>query len=210
MAKLARRVKRSGAARADTSKGGVVARAYTSPTLVLLAMDWPDGAKFDDFLGFAILRAPGFNPGEKDGFLFNKISFTPPTERQQPLPSNLAPFQKFMWWDAGINDARSRQDIQIHDHAGSRHRAERPQALTQAAATIKVTAAERRGGRHLDLVQSRRGELAGLHARIPRSQEEDRRRDEVARQRPAERFPRILPGANAIDGAIYHLTDKNG
>ena len=91
MAKLARRVKRSGAARADTSKGGVVARAYTSPTLVLLAMDWPDGAKFDDFLGFSILRAPGFNPGEKDGFLFNKISFTRADQRQsaaaqQPRP----------------------------------------------------------------------------------------------------------------------------
>ena len=103
MAKKARGAKK-GAAKAVASKGGVIARAYTSPTLVLLAMDWPDGAKFDDFLGFSILRAPGFHPGEKDGFLFNKISFSPPTDKSQPLPSNLAPFQKFMWWDAGIND----------------------------------------------------------------------------------------------------------
>ena len=103
MAKKARGAKK-GAAKVVASKGGVIARAYTSPTLVLLAMDWPDGAKFDDFLGFSILRAPGFHPGEKDGFLFNKISFSPPTDKSQPLPSNLAPFQKFMWWDAGIND----------------------------------------------------------------------------------------------------------
>jgi len=76
-----------------------------TPTLVLLAMDWPDGASFSDFLGFAILRSPGFHPGEKDGFLHNKISFTPPVPNAQSLPSNLAPFQKFLWWDAGIQDS---------------------------------------------------------------------------------------------------------
>ena len=32
----------------------VNARAYLSPTLVLLAMDWPDGETRHDFLGFAI------------------------------------------------------------------------------------------------------------------------------------------------------------
>jgi len=29
-------------------------RSYLSPTLVLLAFDWPDGAFREDFLGFAI------------------------------------------------------------------------------------------------------------------------------------------------------------
>src|SRR5215831_15140061 len=93
---------------ATTTRAGnspVKAKAYTSPTLVLLAMDWPNGSSFEDFLGFAILRSPGFHPGEKDGFLFNKISFSAPTKDSQPLPSNLAPFQKFLWWDAGINDS---------------------------------------------------------------------------------------------------------
>ena len=66
--------------------GTVKARAYTSPTLVLLAMDWPHGAAFVDFLGFAILRSPGFHPGEKDAFLFNKISFSAPTPNSQPVP----------------------------------------------------------------------------------------------------------------------------
>src|SRR5262245_59593180 len=91
-----------GGAMARTPRGAslmVTARAYTSPTLVLLAMDWPAGKRFADFLGFAILRSPGFNPREKYGFLFNKIGFDPPGPNSQPLPSSLAPFQKFLWWD---------------------------------------------------------------------------------------------------------------
>ncbi len=53
---------------ANSISGGLVkARAYTSPTLVLLAMDWPDGAQFSDFLGFAILRSPGFPQVKKMG-----------------------------------------------------------------------------------------------------------------------------------------------
>lgn len=77
-------------------------RAFTSPGVVLLAMDWGDGAKYDDFLGFSILRSPGFNPGEKESYLLNKIGFTLPVRDALPNPSNLAPFQKFLWWDGGI------------------------------------------------------------------------------------------------------------
>src|SRR6266550_2010295 len=54
--------------RASASQAAT-ARAYTSPTLVLLAMDWPAGKDFADFLGFAILRSPGFRPGEQQGYL---------------------------------------------------------------------------------------------------------------------------------------------
>src|SRR5258708_39334851 len=83
----------------------VTVRSYTSPTLVLLAMDWPDGTKFKDFLGFAILRSPGFHAGEKDGYLLNKVGFTPPGPHAQSLPSNVSPIQKFLWWDSAISDA---------------------------------------------------------------------------------------------------------
>src|SRR6516162_10663330 len=89
----------------DGASQAVAARAYTSPTLVLLAMDWPAGKRFSDFLGVAILRSPGFSPGERDGYLLNKIGFNPPGPNSQPLPSNVAPFQKFLWWDAGIDDS---------------------------------------------------------------------------------------------------------
>jgi len=87
----------------NSAPGGLVnARAYTSPTLVLLAMDWPDGSQFSDFLGFAIRRSPGFHPGEKDGYLLNKVGFAPPSASSQSLPSNFSPIQKFLWWDSAI------------------------------------------------------------------------------------------------------------
>ncbi len=77
-------------------------RAYTSPTLVLLAMDWPEGAKADDFLGFAVKRTPGFR-GEEESWLMNRIGFEGPPADGSFLPSNEAPIQKFMWWDAQID-----------------------------------------------------------------------------------------------------------
>src|SRR5215467_6214365 len=80
MARTRRSSRASGAGRSQA----VAAQAYTSPTLVLLAMDWPDGKRFSDFLGFAVLRSPGFSPGEKDGFLLNKIGFNPPGPNSQP------------------------------------------------------------------------------------------------------------------------------
>src|SRR5262245_37985759 len=88
------------------SNGRVAVRAYASPTVILLAFDWPAGAKHPDFLGFAIRRSPGFVPGEKDAYLLNKISFVPPQQGSQPTPSNLAPIQKFLWWDSGIATAQ--------------------------------------------------------------------------------------------------------
>jgi hypothetical protein len=90
--------------KSQQAKQKVAARSYSSPTLVLLAMDWPGGADRPDFLGFAILRAPGFAKGEKDAWLTNKIGFAPPTKTSQPMPSNMAPFQKFMWWDSSVAD----------------------------------------------------------------------------------------------------------
>src|SRR4051794_26577871 len=102
---MARKAKaKKASAKKPGASDAVRARAYASPMLVLLAMDWPAGSKFADFLGFAILRAPGFNPKEKDAFLFNKIGFAQPGPNSQLLPSSLAPFQKFLWWDGGIDD----------------------------------------------------------------------------------------------------------
>ncbi|MBB5463540.1 phospholipase D-like domain-containing protein [Paraburkholderia sp. Cpub6] len=80
----------------------VRARAYTSPTLVLLCFDWADGDKHPDFLGFSIKRSPGYGKSGAPQYLYNKLDFTPPKSGAKPKLSNRAPIQKFNWWDGGI------------------------------------------------------------------------------------------------------------
>ena len=116
---MARRPRNSGG---SSSAGAAKARAYTSPTLVLLAMDWPDGAKFDDFLGFAILRVAGLPSGREGRIPVQQDLVHAADENAQPLPSNLAPFQKFLWWDAGINDADRGKTFKYTITPGARHR----------------------------------------------------------------------------------------
>ncbi|MFM0740781.1 phospholipase D-like domain-containing protein [Paraburkholderia xenovorans] len=88
----------------------VSVRSYLSPTLVLLAFDWPDGKNRDDFLGFAIKRTPGFfaadgHDREASSWLPNRLTFKGAVpDTQKDAPSNEAPIQKFMWWDARIDE----------------------------------------------------------------------------------------------------------
>jgi hypothetical protein len=80
----------------------VSVKPYLSPTLVLLAFDWPDGSQRKDFLGFAIRREPGFD-GKPFSFLPNRLTFDGPVPSGEDVPSDKAPIQKFMWWDARID-----------------------------------------------------------------------------------------------------------
>ena len=86
-------------------------RSYLSPTLVLLAFDWPEGGMREDFLGFAIKRTPGFlaadgQAREASSWLPNRLTFKGAVpDTQKDAPSNEAPIQKFMWWDARIDEA---------------------------------------------------------------------------------------------------------
>src|SRR5262245_59623470 len=80
----------------------VVVKSYVSPTLVLLAFDWPVGGSREDFLGFAIERTPGVD-GASSSWLPNRIGFDGPKPDQSDIPSNEAPIQKFYWWDARID-----------------------------------------------------------------------------------------------------------
>jgi len=88
----------------------VTTRVYASPTMVLLAMDWPDAETRADFLGFAIRRTPGFFH-EAQSWLPNRIDFAAPTGLAVDHPSDKAPIQKFMWWDARFGS----------DHGGGRN-----------------------------------------------------------------------------------------
>ena len=186
----------------------VAARAYTSPTLVLLAMDWPAGKQFSDFLGFAILRSPGFNAGETEGYLRNKIGFDPPTPDSQPLPSNLAPFQKFLWWDAGIKDSDPGKTFK---YTITPVRGTGPNDLVlqhDAETTIPVTLpqVEQDGiatwfNRAVVSSQAFSREFPDPLSKIPELM------DWLANGLE-DAFAQILSGAKEIDGAIYHLTDK--
>ena len=79
-------------------------RAYLSPTLVLLAFDYPDAPAMPDFLGFSIERKPGFD-GTATSFLPNRIGFAGPDPSGVSKGSNEWPIQKFAWWDAHIATA---------------------------------------------------------------------------------------------------------
>jgi PLD-like domain len=72
-------------------------------------MDWPDGEARQDFLGFAIRRIPGFLNNKTDiladsSWLPNRLGFDgPPPSGEPDPPSDKAPIQKFLWWDARLD-----------------------------------------------------------------------------------------------------------
>ena len=204
---MARRQQRISAS-SQGPKGAVKAKAYTSPTLVLLAMDWPEGSRFDDFLGFAILRSPGFHPGEKDGFLFNKIAFTAPVEDSQPLPSNLAPFQKFLWWDAGINDADRGKTFKytITPVRGTGPNNLRMQHDAETTITVPLPKFEENG-----IATWFNRAVVSSQAFKQQFPDPSKKIDDVMKWLAnglQDAFPKILKGANDVRGAIYHLTDN--
>jgi PLD-like domain len=83
----------------------VKVRAFLSPTLVLLAFDWPEGVHRADFLGFSISRRPGF-AGAAESYLPNRLTFAGPRKDGDPEPTSDAnPIQTFHWWDSRIDDA---------------------------------------------------------------------------------------------------------
>jgi phosphatidylserine/phosphatidylglycerophosphate/cardiolipin synthase-like enzyme len=90
-------------------------------------MDWPDGEIHHDFLGFAICRTPGFLNNKTKKFadtswLPNRLGFNgPPPEGQPDPPSNKAPIQKFLWWDARLDglDQESKLSYEIFPVCGN-------------------------------------------------------------------------------------------
>ncbi len=186
-----------------------VARAYTSPTLVLLAFDWPTGDSRSDFLGFSIQRTPGFG-AHASSWLPNRINFHGPAPEGHDFPSNHAPIQKFFWWDARIDteDRGTTFSYRVVPVVGA------PGAL-----------------QHLD------AEAAFIQVRIPLVEEAGItthfNRAVVSSQSFAHQFPHLTTGAQQkaarawlgngmelavpeflaraggkdIEGAIYHLSD---
>lgn len=184
----------------------VKARAYASPTVVLLAFNWEAGKSHKDFLGFSILRSPGYGKDGTPEYLFNKIDFERLKPNQPPKGSDQAPIQKFMWWDGGIESEHRGKTLRytitpiLGTGPGDLH----PQ--TQAAAILQVTIPP--------LVENGIGTF--FNRAVVSSQSFARLKDSGANlDKQMEWLANGMPDAileflkspTKIEGAIYHLTD---
>jgi len=171
-------------------------------------MDWPDGSKFTDFLGFAVLRSPGFAKGEKDGYLLNKIGFQPPGPNTQPLPSNFSPFQKFLWWDSGINDAdRGKQfKYTVTPVRGTGPKDLSLQHQSETTITVKLPLVDVNG---ISTWFNRAVVSSQAFSReFPNPQKDLDAAMSWLANGMQNAIPEILKGAADVQGAIYHLTDN--
>ena len=197
-------------------------RAYLSPTLVLLALDWDKGKTQSDFLGFAIKRKPGFHAAdgqsrEPESWLPNRVTFKGPVpEGQADVASRDAPIQKFMWWDARIDPAdRNGQFIYTaYPVTGS---ADNPVLLESEAAICQITLPS-----HIvngvgtwfnravlsSQAFSRKLNAMGISPHTPPSPAKTLLLREWLANDLNQVFGEILAGAKQGVGAVYHLTDK--
>ena len=200
----------------------VIARSYLSPTLVLLAMDWPDGVQHKDFIGFAVNRTPGFwNPKTKShepsSWLPNRINFDgPPPEGQPDFPSDKAPIQKFLWWDARIDeDDRGRSlTYEIWPVRGNKNKQD---LVKEAKTVLQVTLPqhEEKGvGTYFNRAVvssqafSKKLKAMGVDPKVKPGPENEK----ILRAWLANDMERVIPDfldkAGEVVGAIYHLTDN--
>ena len=188
----------------------VLVKAYVSPTLVLLAFDWPDGPlpNHDDFLGFAIQRSPGHRADKKPDFLLNKLGFKNSPNNRGPYPSDKAPIQKFLWWDAGISSAdRGRQfKYTVYPVCGTGPSNLR--LVQNDATTISVQIPhEEEGaiGTYFNRAVVSAQSFVGLVKKT--NDNLDKEMDWLANGLQ-NAIPSFLANATKVKGAIYHLTDN--
>ena len=199
----------------------VKVRAYLSPTLVLLALDWDKGKTQEDFLGFAIKRKPGFHSAdgqsrEPESWLPNRVTFEGAVPESKPdAPSNRAPIQKFMWWDARIDPA-DRNGQFIYTAYPVTGTAEHPAVVEEEATTCQVSLPDHIvdgvGTWFNRAVLSsqafvRKLDAMGLSAdQAPPPDKALVLREWLANDLE-QVFGEILRGATHAAGATYHLTD---
>lgn len=197
------------------------ARAYLSPTLVLLAFDWPGGESREDFLGFAIKRTPGFWAPDglsraASSWLPNRLTFTGPVLSGQPdVDSCKAPIQKFMWWDARI-DPQDREKSFKYEVFPVTGTAENLQLLENEKAVCSVVLPA-----HIEdnigtwfnraVVSSQafstKLKAMGLNPKTKPPADKDRELRTWLANDIEQVVPYALDGATTVAGAVYHLTD---
>lgn len=196
-------------------------RAYLSPTLVLLALNWEDGRTRPDFLGFAIQRSPGFwsadgKHREAHSWLPNRLTFDGPVRTgHADAPSSDAPIQKFMWWDARIDEPDRETSFEYVGYpvVGS---AEASQLLDSEAATLKITLPahiEDGIGTWINRAVvssqafSRKVAAMGLDPKKPPPAGKALELRRWLANDLEQSFAAVLDGATRATSAIYHLTD---
>jgi phosphatidylserine/phosphatidylglycerophosphate/cardiolipin synthase-like enzyme len=196
-------------------------RAYLSPTLVLLALNWDEGQSRKDFLGFAIKRSPGFwaangKSREDESWLPNRLTFDGPVQAGKPdAPSDVAPIQKFMWWDARMDEPDRQKPFTYTAYpvVGNPHA---PQLLDDQATTLDIVLPA-----HIEdsigtwfnraVVSSqaftRKVQAMGLDpAKTPPPAQALALRTWLANDLETT-FAAAFDGATRASSAIYHLTD---
>jgi len=201
---------------------GVSLRAYLSPTLVLLALDWDKGKTQKDFLGFAIKRQPGFHSAdgqsrEPESWLPNRVTFKGPVPDGKPdVPSKDAPIQKFLWWDARI-DAADRNGQFIYTAYPVTGTADDPKVLEDEAGTCQVSLPD-----HIvngvgtwfnravlsSQAFTRKLKAMGLSKDVAPPPDKALVLREWLANDLEQVFGEILRGATRAVGATYHLTDR--
>jgi phosphatidylserine/phosphatidylglycerophosphate/cardiolipin synthase-like enzyme len=195
--------------------GKVKARSYLSPTLVLLAFDWSDGEAIakdpekNDFLGFAVLRRPGFR-NEQESWLPNRLGFEGPAEEGKDLPSDRNPIQKFLWWDARINTA-DRGKTFNYTVTPVRGTPDAPRLVESAAKMLEVTIpteVEHKIGTFFNRAVVSSQAFIKAFGDKPAGEKLERALAWLANGMEAV-IPSFIAGSPAVDGAIYHLSDDH-
>jgi hypothetical protein len=186
----------------------VKTRAYVSPTLVLLAFDWPEGGKRADFLGFAIRRSPGFG-GEEESWLPNRLTFEGAAEKGRDAPSNENPIQKFLWWDARVDD-KDRGKTLTYRIAPVVGAASDPQLLAGSEATLEVAVPHVVDGKIGSYFNRAVVSSQAFVQRFGTRPSGKKLADALVwlSNGMEQAIPGFVQPSPALDGAIYHLSDE--
>lgn len=193
-----------------TSNTKVRVRAYTSPTLVLLAYDWPAGKDHADFLGFAIRRDPGHGKSGAPDYLWNKIGFAPPKKKEPPKPSDKNPIQRFALWDSGLADADRGKTFTytITPVVGTGPGDLSLQNGDSASIDVRVPREVEAGiGTYFNRAVVSSQSFAGKFGKNPKGGKLEKAMDWLANGMQRT-IPGFLAPATDVEAAIYHLTDK--
>ncbi len=204
----------------------VQVRAFESPAVVLLALDWAEGARRRDFLGFSIRRRrtdKGASAAEKKWApLPNRLSFSPAKSAAEEHPSTEAPIQKFMWWDARVartqkGGERVSYEYEVTPLVGTPRALDRlDEAKTTIAASLPFAGEVDEGigcWFNRAVVSSQAfSKLVSDHQKQGKKVDDAFVR-EVLLPWLANGLEQVVPafvgGAAKVEGAVYHLTDDN-